>query len=306
MKETFQNLSAKYQQSVELAEQAHKLLVDFLDEALAVCGGVVELTGFHKSYEEADDAGVDFDDQFPVEICITDKHGWNHNIYITRLYKKNSTFYIDGYDYTDGEWIAGWYVTHTDSMYSDLSAFVQAVINPQEPDDNDDTAEVAPKEDAVLVGYQLVDEDDCYPSGFSGWDVFRTIEDAEAYRATCLEPDEYRITQDFATPSQTKHYRYHAQVKRSFTAGETVWVKGLFSSRFVKVLFNEARSFFNLDTIMVTYNDDRHGNINDKVQLGWVYQQVKDSVCPKCGKPLYRGHWSEDDAAPVCIECDKV
>ena len=135
MEKNLENLSAKYHQSLDLANQAHTLLVEFLNESITALDGAVEMTGFCKSYEEAEKEGVDFDSQFPSEICITDKHGFNHNIYMTRLFKIYETFYIDGYDYTNGEWIMGWVVPDTDSHYSDLASFVESVINPSESEE---------------------------------------------------------------------------------------------------------------------------------------------------------------------------
>jgi len=121
MKKNLENLGTKYRQGIELANQAHALLAQYLDGAVAALGGAVEMTGFHQSYEEADEAGVDFDSQFKSVICVADKHGFNHNIYITRLYKNDGAFYINGYDSTDGEWVKGWLVPSTAANYGDLA-----------------------------------------------------------------------------------------------------------------------------------------------------------------------------------------
>lgn len=303
MEKKLKELNEKYRQSINLAEQAHNLMVEFLNESVAACGGTVELTGYCKTYEEADEAGIEFDSQFPAEICITDKHGFNHSIYITRLFIINDIFYIDGYDYTDGEWIKGWYVTHTESNYSDLAYFVKSVIAPEEPEKVQEEVDENTKVDVILVGYQVVDSDRCYPSEFGCWDVFRAKEDAEEYCKECLDPEEYTISEEWATPQQSKMYHYHARVERSFKKGEIVWIKGQLANRFAVVTKEVAKQpFFNMGLIHIT-EFGRGGT--DRVEVGNVYQPVKGSVCPKCGEPLYRGHWNEDDG-DVCIHCDRI
>ena len=303
-KDKLEKLNAKYRKYIELTNDARNVLVEYLNEAINACGGSVEMTGFCKSNKEANAAGVDFDSQFPVEICLTDKHDFNHSIYITRLYKKSTTFYIDGYDRSDDEWITGWYVANLDSMYSDLAYFVESVINPETKDEKENTTAAS---QTILIGYQLVDEEESFPSEFGCWDVFRTREDAKAYCKESLDPEEYTVIEEWATPEQAKMYRYHAQVERSFEKNETVWVKGIYSNRFVQVTREiENRTFFNLDRIQITEKGTGDEWITDFVEVGRIYQPVKGSVCPKCGRPLYRGHWREEDGEPVCIECDNI
>lgn len=306
-KKTLKKLNAKYRKYIELSNDARNALIEYLNEAINACGGSVELTGFYTSYKEANAAGMVFAEQFPAAICLTDKHGFTHNIYITRLYKKSTTFYIDGYDCSDDEWITGWYVASLDSMYSDLAYFVECVINQESEEEKDEEEEPTTAPQTILVGYQLVDEDKSFPCEFGGWDVFRTREDAEAYRNESLDPEEYTVIEEWATPAQAKMYRYHAQVERSFEKNETVWIKGEFKSRFVQVTRKtENRTFFNLDRIQITEKDTGDEWITNFVEVGRIYQAVKGSVCPKCGNPLYRGHWREEDGQPVCIECENI
>ena len=182
--------------------------------------------------------------------------------------------------------------------------FVNSVINPsvteEEKPENETTGA-----DAVLVGYQLVDGDGNFPSGFGCWDVFRTSEDAEKYRNDCLlDPEEYDIVEEWAAPRDSETYHFHAQIERSFEKGETVWLKGLFSNRFVKVVEPMTnRPLWNKDRVLIAEQGTGNELITDMVEVGNIYQVVKRSVCSKCGNPLYRGHWSEDDASPVCLSC---
>ena len=299
-KKNFENLNAKYRKSCELANQSKNLLVEYLNESVSALGGEVKLTGFCKTYEEAEEAGIEFENQFPSEIGLADKHGCNHNIYITRLYKSGETFYIDGYDYTDGEWVKGWFVTELSSNYRDLACFIDAVINPSEPEETPEISETT-RQDAILVGYQLVDEDDSFPTEFGCWDVFRTTEDAEAYRQNILDPEDYRVIEEWSYPIQADMYHFHTRVERHFVEGETVWVKDRYRNIFVPAKVRDNQSIiWDNDCVHLV---DESTNTSFCADADRVYEKVNDTVCPDCGKPLYRGHWTAEEGESICVNC---
>lgn len=154
------NWKCEYRQSV----------IKFLDDALSFFdGGAAELDVPYRSHDEADAADEDFDEQFPASVYIEDRHGFQHEVYVTRLYKRNDLYYVDGFDNTDDVWITGWYTSSDTATYDTLAYFIDAVLNPAD----DDAVPLADGSifsggfTSQLVGYQLVDDVDSYPAGWA-------------------------------------------------------------------------------------------------------------------------------------------
>ena len=200
-------LDNNYNRANELYAQAFSVLNGYLDDAIAFSGGAVELKDFHRTHKEAEAAGIEFDDQFPVTVTVFDRHDFVHDIYVTRLYKDGNLFHVDGYDRTDGEWVQHWYTSGDFETLSSLGDFVNGVLNPSE---EDSSSGVVPG-DSVLVGYTLVDDDNCYPCQLGCWDVFRTEDDAAAYRDNVLEQGIFHVTEvrDSNPARDLSMYRYH-------------------------------------------------------------------------------------------------
>lgn len=187
------NWKCEYRQSV----------IKFLNDALSFFdGGAAELDVPYRSYDEADAADEDFDEQFPASVYIEDRHGFQHEVYVTRLYKRNDLYYVDGFDNTDGVWITGWYTSSDTATYDTLAYFIDAVLNPAD----DDAVPLADGSifsggfTSQLVGYQLVDDVDNYPAGLGAFDVFRTSADAWAMRDLQLDPSEWLVIEVWTTP----------------------------------------------------------------------------------------------------------
>lgn len=303
---TIENLKDEYLRIANWEQQFRKMLTAFLDKALAACkDGVAVLDFKYKSFQDAEKDGEEFYDQFPVCITILDKHGFNHDIYVTKLYKKNDLYFVDGYDSSDGEWVEGWYTDNGNDTYDSLASFLDVVLGLTdeegvEPDEN--TA--CDKTEHVLIGYQLVDEDDTFPSEFGCWDAFRTKEDAEIYRQeTMLEPGEWQIIETWDRPETAGKYHYHEIKERSFQKGEKVLVILPTGSYFAfirkdvtvksgikRVGINEINS--NAEWIQTTPDNE------------FIYQLDEGQKCPKCGQPMYSA-W-RTNLSSHCPACEGI
>lgn len=138
---TLENLNQSYRRLVDLQDQYRKSLIEYLNSSLAFCkDGVAVLSFKYKHWQDAETEGDEFADQFPISIAIEDRHGFQHSIYVTKVYKKNDLFYVDGYDNYDEQWIEGWYTDDFNSTYESLAYFIDFVLNPEV--DSEETEEI--------------------------------------------------------------------------------------------------------------------------------------------------------------------
>lgn len=226
---------------------------------------------------------------------------------MTAVYKVGNLYYIDGYDTNDGKWIEGWYTDDLISTFEQLAYFINEVLNPEEDETDgiytDDEEKDEESSDSMLVGYQLVDEDQSFPSQLGCWDVFRTREDAEAYREEELDPDEYRIIEEWTTQKETlPMYRIHERIECSFENHERVWVAEKYNNRYAD-LAGDTTTTWGDDTILVTELNTGDETVRNLVKNAVVYQQVKGRHCPKCGSQLYKGYGMYDRGCLYCPEC---
>lgn len=302
---TLESLNRDYKRISNWQEQYRQSLLDYLKKGLDFCGGNATIEVEHRNYQDAEEAGVDFDDQFPIAVTIEDRHGFRHEIYVTRFYFHNNLFYVDGYDRTDGEWIEGWYTDDCNDTYESLAYLLDTTLNPEEKKDNLTTKEPEESFKSVLVGYQLVDEDNAYPSGMFSKDVFRNREDAEEYKSSMLDPDEWQIVEEWSTPdTDISSYIFHGKQERSFTKGEKVWISEEYINRYAKIVKDQT-AYTPEETILVTELDDNEEITQSQVKAEEIYQLAADVMCPKCGQPLYIEHHSEIDYPYFCPECDE-
>ena len=303
---TLESLNRDYQRIVNWQDLYRKSLMDYLKQGLQFCGGKATLEVKCRSFQEAEDAGIDFDDQFPVAISIEDRHSFHHEIYVTSFYFSNNLFYVCGYDRTDGKWIEDWYTDDSDSTYASLAYLLDAVLNKEEADEVVVAGtEAVYSKDSVLIGYQLVDEDNAFPSMMTCWDVFRSKDDAEEYKEEMLEPGEWRIVEEWSTPhTDLSNYRFHGKQERTFSKGEKVWVSEEYLNRYVKIVKDQVAENPE-DKILVTELDDSEEITQNWVKAEDIYELAENIRCPKCGQPLYIEHHSEIDYPYFCPECDE-
>ena len=309
-----ESLNSSYQHIVNSEERYRKSLVDYIESGLAFSYGQVNLSFEYKSYNEADKAGEDFDQQFPVSVCIEDRHGFRHCIHVTALYKVGSLYHVDGYDTSDGQWVKGWYTDDLTSTYGQLACFINKALNPEgvetpgdkvaADDESGQTGSSFSPSSSLLVGYQLLDEYDFGPYGFTGWDVFLTPEDADTYRKDMLDPDEWRIEEVWESVKAARsRYTTHSLDERQFKAGENVCVVTSFGRCYAEVL-NDVKTRWTGECLSVKILMSDGQKACDSVNNRQVMQQVQGKTCPDCGKPLYRAFSCSDDNL-YCPECGR-
>ena len=301
---TKESLNKKYEFLANWEEELRKKLVEYLDQAIEMSDGVVHLPIKHHIAEELE-GEESFTDQFPVSITIFDKHGFSHEIYITNLYKRNSLYYVDGYDNTDDEWVQGWYADDSNDTYSSLAYFVDSVLNPQQEQTEAETATTEEHKDFVpyIIGYQICDEDENYPSEFGYWDVFRTKEDAVAYIEESLDPEEYHVIEEWATPySKSSMYRFHEMNERTFKKDEKVWITEELHNRYAIICETVTVRWYNDAVKVKELNKGDNGSVN-WVKSIHILQVDKEKKCPQCGSPLYTQPNTESDHTSYCPEC---
>lgn len=197
------SLTRRYAHLSNWKYEYRKSVIKFIDDVLSFFdGGVAELAVSYRSHSEAEAAGADFDEQFPASVYIEDRHSFQHEVYVTRLYKHNDLYYVDGYDNTDGVWVTGWYTSSDTATYDTLAYFIDAVLNPADDDavPLPDGSIVSDGFTSQLIGYQLVDDADNYPGGFGAFDAFRTSTDAWTLRDSLLDPSEWLVIEVWSTP----------------------------------------------------------------------------------------------------------
>ena len=296
---TKESLSGSYSLISVLQRKYIRALTQYVNDSLEYCGGTAVLPIEFKTIAEAEDAEKDFYDQFPVSLTIEDKHGWNHCIYITKLYKENEIFYVDGYDGTDGEWIEGWFVDSSNDTLDSISCFLNEIISSSEEVEDKVADE---KTDYVLVGYQLVDENNTYPCEFGCWDVFRTAEDAESYKKELLESGEWKIIEEFTdSEEKIKHYHFHVSKKRTFRQNERIFVMNQNNPRWVAVAERNAVLKWENDVLRINELNTGDEWIQSRVENRYIYKKEEKTKCPRCGMPAYSGHDGENMYCPECL-----
>ena len=137
-------LNEKYSRLQNWEEEYRKELISYINEAFAMHGNefVLKPEG-HESWKEADEADefVAIDD-LPTYVMIGDRHGDSHEIYPTRIYRevdKGGSFmdYVDGYDWTDGEFVEGWYPNSYNDDLASIATFIDAVLEQEACDDEE-------------------------------------------------------------------------------------------------------------------------------------------------------------------------
>ena len=294
---TLESLNGMFKRTQELYVEQRNLLTEYLDKALQHAGGSIEMTGFYKDYDEATENDVEFEEQFPASIIAVDKHTNYHEILVTKLYKIGDLFYVDGYDRIDGEWTEQWFTDGSNETMDSLACFINHVLNPKEeeesPEDDTEADEEVKSFTSQVIGWQIVDDEQNYPSNFGCWDMFRTKEDAEAYIEDNLDPEEYHAVEEWSTSNVNEsHYTIYEMNCRTFEKGERVWAKEGFNSRFVQICKKET----------VRWGDDvvkvKELNTGDEWIENWVradnlYHIMDAKKHAESGLPLHITHIDE-------------
>ena len=130
-------LNEKYKRLQNWEEEYRKELISYINEAFAMHGNeFVYKCDTHDTWKEkSEDEEDDFDamNDLPTYVMIEDRRGDSHEIYPTRIYREvheGGSFMdcVDGYDWTDGEFVEGWYPnSHNDDLAS-IATFINAVL----------------------------------------------------------------------------------------------------------------------------------------------------------------------------------
>lgn len=308
-----EKLNASYASILQLRREINKAVAEFIEQGLSMLGGKAVLVFKYHSWDEAELDGGNFDDQFPVSLLFEDRHGDMHKVYITALYKKDGGYAVDGFDNYSGNWITGWAVCSSTENYNGMVEFIHAVNNP--PTEEEQPVHPVPMNvKRVLVGFQFVDNDGCYPSEFGCWDVFRDRTAAERYRLQMLDADEYHIEELWDMETCAQHYHYHAELPRTFQKGEMLYIedpkaaRGEYAQsvtgrngRYVKVA--EDCSVVALDdAVKVKELGMKVGFFIDNEYIFKVDGQAK---CPACGQKLCFEHRRDHLFKYYCPHCRK-
>lgn len=132
-------LNEKYQRIQNWQDEYRKELISYINEAFAMHGNefVLKPEGYD-SWEEADEEeeGLDVSAHFGTYFELEDRHGYTHEIYPTRIYRKKPgnalTDYVDGYDLNEGEFVEGWYLNCDVESLSSIAWFINAVLEQEQ------------------------------------------------------------------------------------------------------------------------------------------------------------------------------
>ena len=111
-----------------------KELIGFVNEAFNMHGNefVLKPSDDYETWEEADEMeeGLVVENHFPTYFEIEDKRGIVHEIYPTRIYRKDASGldYIDGYDYKDCEFTEDWFLDSSTETLESIAYFINAVL----------------------------------------------------------------------------------------------------------------------------------------------------------------------------------
>ena len=125
-------LNEKYQRIQNWQGEYRNELLSYIDEAFAMHGNEFALKpeGFDSWKDWYKSEEFDAMEDIPTYVMIWDRHGNSHEIYITRAYRENGygTIYVDGFDYTEGRLVEGWFVNgHNDDLES-IACLINAVF----------------------------------------------------------------------------------------------------------------------------------------------------------------------------------
>lgn len=125
-------LNEKYQRIVNWNDEYRKELVSYINEAFAIHGNEFKLKpeGFDTWEEARMSEEFNAVDDMPTYVMIWDRHEFSHEIYPTRAYreKEGGIVYIDGYDYTYGEFVEDWYTNEHNDDLASIACFINAVL----------------------------------------------------------------------------------------------------------------------------------------------------------------------------------
>lgn len=125
-------LNEKYQRIWHWYKEYSKEVISYINEAFAMNGNDFALKPARfETWQEAEDS-EEFDamEDLPTYVNIWDRHGFSHEIYITRAYRDSDggTIYVDGYDFTDGAFVEGWHINDNTSDLVSIAEFINAVF----------------------------------------------------------------------------------------------------------------------------------------------------------------------------------
>lgn len=132
-KEDYLSLTSKYSFLSDYENRYRKELLDFINEAFEKHGDEFEYKcPTHDSWKEADKEGeFDFMNDLPVYIMVDNQCDRLDEVYITKAERTNeygNAIYIDGYNYSVGEFEENLYTnSYIDDLQS-IAAFINSVL----------------------------------------------------------------------------------------------------------------------------------------------------------------------------------
>lgn len=129
-------LNEKYQRILNWDEEFRKELVSYINEAFATHGNdfALEPEGFGSWTDAVKSEDFDAMEDLPTYVMIWDRHKFSHEIYPTRVYRESDggQIYVDGYDYTDGDFVEGWFVNDNNDDLLSIATFINAVLEQEQ------------------------------------------------------------------------------------------------------------------------------------------------------------------------------
>lgn len=129
---TLESLNNDYNVLLNWNNQYATRLVQYINQAIDFCGGEVKVNLKYPSYEDMGEDADMFVTQFPILLSVFNPRGcYCTDLYVSRLYRKGTMFYVDGWDDSHGSWCKGWYVESDIDSYEKLTKFINDVLNPK-------------------------------------------------------------------------------------------------------------------------------------------------------------------------------
>lgn len=142
-KEDYHHLTSKYSFLSDYENRYRKELISFINEAFEKHDNVFELKcTTHDSWKEADeDNEFDAMNDLPVYLMVDNQCDGLDEVYITRAERTGeygNAIYIDGYDYSIGEFVEDYYTnSYIDDLQS-IAAFINAVLIQEQESQEDE------------------------------------------------------------------------------------------------------------------------------------------------------------------------
>lgn len=129
---TLESLNSEFQVIRDWDGKYRRKLTSYINKCLKFCGGAVEIPVRFRTYEEAEKAGESFLGQFPSCVQVMDEEGWDwiYSLYVTKLYKKDGRYLVDGLVFTEDKWLQGCEIDEETDTYEILAGFCHKVLNP--------------------------------------------------------------------------------------------------------------------------------------------------------------------------------